>query len=234
VVLMHQTPLSINEFAGVMPLLAAKHRVIAIDMPGYGCSDRPAKQPQIRDYAEAVRAVLDGLQIDKAHFVGHHTGTLLAVELAGLYPGRVASLVLSGPHYLDEKARRELDDVSVQWHVKPDGSHLQEKWNKLDAWISDPQVLHQVVIDIMWAGETSEYGHFAGSQYRMEDRLPLVKGPALIVVGTNDPFTSEESAGVFAKAIQPSRTVVLDGGVFLPSEQPETFAKIVLEYLEER
>ena len=53
-VLLHQTPRSIDEFAEVIPLLARSRRVIAIDTPGYGASDPVPGQPTVADYANAV------------------------------------------------------------------------------------------------------------------------------------------------------------------------------------
>ena len=53
-VLLHQTPRSIDEFADVIPLLAAEHRVVAMDNPGYGCSDIPPRQRAMLDFALKV------------------------------------------------------------------------------------------------------------------------------------------------------------------------------------
>ena len=72
--LLHQTPRSVDEYAEVLPLLARERRVIALDTPGYGCSDRVPGQPSIADYAGAAIDVLDALGIERATVVGHHTG----------------------------------------------------------------------------------------------------------------------------------------------------------------
>ncbi|MDQ1341649.1 MAG: hypothetical protein QG571_265, partial [Pseudomonadota bacterium] len=57
--LLHQTPRSVDEYSEVLPLLARERRVIALDTPGYGCSDRVPGQPSIADYAGAAIDVLD-------------------------------------------------------------------------------------------------------------------------------------------------------------------------------
>ena len=46
-----------DEFAEVLPLIAARRRVIALDTPGYGCSDPVSGQPTVADYAGVVRAL---------------------------------------------------------------------------------------------------------------------------------------------------------------------------------
>jgi pimeloyl-ACP methyl ester carboxylesterase len=231
-VLLHQTPRSVDEFAEVIPLLAAHHRVIAVDNPGYGASEVPPHQPTVEEYADTVVALLDELQVPKATLVGHHTGAILAVDIAARHPGRVDRLVLSGPHYMDQEMRQLLHEISVQWRLQPDGSHMMEKWEKFSGWVSDPAIVHRVVTDLLRAGETSEYGHFACADYRMEDTLPLVRAPALLIVGRNDPFANHPKNAVFAETIPQTVRVELDGGIFLPTESPKAFAQAVLEYLE--
>ena len=49
-ILLHQTPRSVDEFAEVLPLLAKHHQTIAIDNPGYGCSDPVEGQPTVAEY----------------------------------------------------------------------------------------------------------------------------------------------------------------------------------------
>lgn len=231
VVLLHQTPRSVDEFRDVIPLLATQHRVLAVDNPGYGCSEVPDHQPTVEEYADAIVTLLNHLGVSKAHLVGHHTGAVLAIDIAARHPRRVARLVLSGPPYMDQASRDSLREIAVQWRVRPDGSHMQEKWDKFMGWVDDPAIVHRVVTDILRAGETSEYGHWACADYRMEDTLPLVKGPALILVGRNDFFATNPKNAVFGETIPDAETRMLDGGVFLPAESPDAFATAVLDYL---
>jgi pimeloyl-ACP methyl ester carboxylesterase len=231
VVLMHQTPRSTDEFAEVIPLVAMRHRVLAIDNPGYGCSDHPEEQPSVEQYCEVILEVLDHFEAQSAHLVGHHTGAILAVEIAAARPDRVAKIVLSGPVYMDEESRRELGKVFVQWHVRADGSHLTEKWEKFSQWTATPKLVHRILKDLLRAGETSEFGHFAIADYHMEDRLPKVRAPALLVFGAKDPFGYSPKSRVFAETLPDCREVLLEGGVFLPAEIPEAFAQAVLDFL---
>lgn len=231
-VLLHQTPRSVDEYAEVIPILANHLRVIAVDNPGYGASDTPARQPTVEEYADTVVALLDHLAIPRATLVGHHTGAILAVDIAARYPDRVDRLVLSGPHYMDAEMRELLRKISVQWRVQPDGSHMAEKWEKFSGWVADPAIVHRAVTDLLRAGETSEYGHFACADYRMEDTLPLVTAPTLLIVGLDDPFANHPKNAVFADTIPQTEKVELQGGIFLPTESPAAFAQAVLDYLE--
>jgi pimeloyl-ACP methyl ester carboxylesterase len=230
IVLLHQTPRSIDEFAEVIPLISASRRVIAVDTPGYGCSDRPATQPTIADYADAVVAVLDAAGCDRIQVVGHHTGAVIAVELAAAHPPRVAGIGLSGPVYVDEAARQALAAHFAQWHVTPDGSHLADKWAKFLGWVPDPALVQRLVVDLFYAGETSEFGHFAVAAYRMEERLRHVRCPGLLIFGLRDPFSSPEQAAPFRSVLRPLNEVAIDAGVFMPNEAPRAFADAVLAW----
>lgn len=232
IVLLHQTPRSTDEFAEVLPRLARTHRTVAIDTPGYGCSDPVAGQPTIADYAGVVAEVWDRLDISSAWVVGHHTGAVIGVELAAAFPDRVAGLVLSGPIYVDAVGREALARHFVQWRIHYDGAHLMEKWQKFLAWVPDPPLVQRLVVDLVRAGETSEQGHFAVAAYRMEERLPLVRCPGLLVYGSRDPFASPEGAGPFRAVLHPVDEIVLDAGVFLPNEAPAALAEVVRTFID--
>src|SRR5271155_5267218 len=74
---------------------AANHRTIAIDLPGFGHSDKPADLPYgIEFFADTLCAVLDRLGIDRAHWVGNSMGGHVATFATLKYPARVDRLVL--------------------------------------------------------------------------------------------------------------------------------------------
>jgi pimeloyl-ACP methyl ester carboxylesterase len=230
-ILLHQTPRSVDEFREVLPLLAKERRAIAIDNPGYGCSDPVSGQPSVAQYARAAVDVLDALRIDKAIFIGHHTGAVISVELAAAFKERVERVVLSGPVYTDSAGRAELSQWFKQWMVAEDGSHLKDKWDKFFKWIPDPALVQRLVLDLWRAGETSEQGHFAVALYRMEDRIGLVECPALLIYNKHDPFADPVKARPVRDAFRPATEVFLDAGVFVANEKPELFARAILDYI---
>ena len=82
--------------------LARDNRVIAVDRPGSGYSTRETgRATRLTDQADAIVALLDGLQIDRAFFVGHSLGGALSLTLALRHPNRIAGLALIAPltHY---------------------------------------------------------------------------------------------------------------------------------------
>lgn len=229
--LLHQTPRSVDEFAEVIPLLARHRRVIAVDMPGYGCSDPVPGEPSIADYAAATLDVLDAYGLPRVVAVGHHTGGFIAIEMAAVAPARIESCVISGPVYTDAAGRAAIAPYFKQWHVQPDGSHLLEKWQKLYPWLPRPELTQRFIVDLFRAGEVSEQGHFAVAAYRMEDRLPLVQCPALLLYSAKDPFSAPERSEPFRRAFRPATEVTIDAGIFCANEAPELFAGAVLDWL---
>jgi pimeloyl-ACP methyl ester carboxylesterase len=81
-----------------LPALAQRHRVIALDLPGFGGSEPYPGAVTVARYVDTVVELLDQLQIPRATFVGNSMGGLLTIETAVRHPDRVnaAILVCSG------------------------------------------------------------------------------------------------------------------------------------------
>lgn len=81
----------------VMPALADDFRVTAYDLRGHGYSDMPASGYTSVELAADLHGLLEHLDIEQAHLLGHSYGGTIALQCAALYPSRVASLVLAEP-----------------------------------------------------------------------------------------------------------------------------------------
>jgi pimeloyl-ACP methyl ester carboxylesterase len=239
VLLLHQTPRSWDEYRDVIPLLAAERRVIAMDTIGYGESYKPARRCDIEDYGRGAIALLDGLGIRSTAVVGHHTGAVIAMELAATYPERVERLVLSSSPFIDatDRDRRHRTGGHRVDHVesKPDGTHLAELWQIRQRFYPKerPDLLTRFVADALRAGDKLVEGHGACSRYRMEEKIGRVRCPTLVTCGTEDPFAAPQ-AEVVARHIAGSRLAPIAGGsVAVVDQMPEAFARLVLEFLRE-
>ena len=112
--------------------------------------------------------------LERFSLVGHHTGGIIAVEVAGRHPERIDKLVLSGTTCPDGEGRRRgwpsIDGVVPN----DDGSHLIELYQKRASYYpSDrPDLLHRLVLDCLRVGlDRVEEGHRRGelrsrSRYR--------------------------------------------------------------------
>jgi pimeloyl-ACP methyl ester carboxylesterase len=87
--------------------LADRFRVIAVDLPGFGDSDKPLGAPyDARFFARAVIALLDTLDLERAHLVGNSLGGRVALEVALHAPERVDRLGLLAPSMAWRKERQ--------------------------------------------------------------------------------------------------------------------------------
>lgn len=243
VLLLHQTPRSHEEFACVLPLLGQRRRAIAMDMYGFGRSAKPAAPQTIEQYADGAMALMNALGVDRFDVVGHHTGSAVAVEVSASQPNRVRAIVLSGASLIDESYRQwetandgpGVDNAAVV----ADGSHLVTLWRKRQPFYpeGDHVLLTRFLHDALAAGVDPMEGHRACARYRMEDRLPLVQSPVLVIAAGRDPFTFDDrdrfrSALTAAPAVQIA--VLADGMVPLPDQLPAEYAATVEEFLSAR
>jgi 3-hydroxybutyryl-CoA dehydrogenase len=234
VLLLHQTPRSWREYAAVLPLVGAHRRAIALDTAGFGESD-PVAEAGIEAWAGAAIEALAALGVARAHVVGHHTGGVIAVELAARAPERVASLVLSSTPYTDAAFRRARAERPPIDAVEPsgDGSHLAALWQKRQPFYpaDRPELLQAFVADALKASGDVEAGHRAVASYRMEERIGAVRAPVLLLHASDDPFAVPHLAE-WRRLLPAAKVTTISGGVPLPDQCPREFADAVLGFVD--
>jgi len=80
-----------------LPVFARAHRVIAVDLPGFGHSPMPRERISISGYARTLDALLETLDIDAAAVVGNSMGGFVAAELAIAFPQRASAPTTTRP-----------------------------------------------------------------------------------------------------------------------------------------
>lgn len=236
VLLLHQTPRSWDEYRDAIPRLRDRFRVIAPDTLGFGSSDVPPQRWSIELFADGVEDLLAALGIDDFRLVGHHTGGVIALEVAARRPRQTRGLVLSGVPYVDG-ARRErvasrppIDGVPIS----DDGSHYALLWDKRGAFYpaDRPDLRRRLLIDAVRLGDRVEEGHEAVNAYRMEDRIGAVEAPTLVVCGELDEFSLSDVPKLLER-LRDAEPATLPGvGVPSVDHDPSTFAKVVSEFLD--
>lgn len=98
VILVHGLMASSDEWSEVMPALAETRQVWAVDLVGFGFSERVVEpRYSLKYYARTIAGLMDHRGIERAVIVGHSLGGGVALQLAHDYPGRVSRLVLLAP-----------------------------------------------------------------------------------------------------------------------------------------
>src|ERR1700734_2022894 len=87
-----------TNFSRIIPVLAERFHVLAVDQPGYGHSDKRAEHGQFNHYAaRALKGLFDQLGLGRVPLVGNSLGGGTAVRFALDYPDHAGRLVLMGP-----------------------------------------------------------------------------------------------------------------------------------------
>ncbi len=103
VVLIHGYSASLDTWNAVVPVLEKKHRVLALDLKGFGWTDRPPGDYSPRAQAHLVKALMDARGVEQAAIVAHSYGASVALTLALDFPDAVSRLALySGYVYEDQ------------------------------------------------------------------------------------------------------------------------------------
>lgn len=245
VVLVHGFGSSLATWKDVVPALARDHDVVALDLPGFGLSDQPTDL-SVEDFPRAIVGLMDRLGIDRAALVGNSLGGGACALVAGSRPERVSALVLvdAAGFNLAPVDRPRL----VRWTMGPAGeliSRLPGKRVVVEA------ALHQVFHDprLVTPERVAEYlqgaarpGTFAsirslGDTLRdratlVQDALPRVVAPTLVVWGADDRWIPPAHADRFVAAVEGARKVVIpDCGHVPQEEKPAELAKRVGEFL---
>ena len=189
VVLLHGYGRSLEDWGGLADSLASTHRVIALDVRGFGRSTKSADPERYTAavMAEDVVKLLDHLRLPRAHLVGHSMGAVLAANVAARHPSRVATAALvAGPFFPDSVTTERFNVPFIEALERGEG--LRE----FIAWIYPalPDSAAQAASDARMA--VNDLGSLL-AVFRAFPGLtvtpPLARGvraPTLVIVGTDD------------------------------------------------
>jgi pimeloyl-ACP methyl ester carboxylesterase len=207
----HASPGSSKQQAGLIADMADVARVIAPDTPGNGDSDPlPLDTPAIADLAQAYLGLLDALGLEQVRVYGSHTGAAIGAELAIAAPDRVERLVLDGVQVLTQEARAEvLARYAAPFTPDLEGAYLMRAFmfcrdqylfypwynrttgGQRKAALPHPRDLNNWVVEVLKGAETYHLNYQAAFNWRAPDRLPLVECPTLVLAAENDPLLED-------------------------------------------
>jgi pimeloyl-ACP methyl ester carboxylesterase len=224
--------------------LAHRFRVTVFDNRGVGRSSTPpGSRWSIGDFARDALAVLDGLQIRRAHIVGSSLGAAAAQELAAAAPGRVRSLILNGSWVRSDGRFRALIESWIATAHR--STTLRELLDAISLWVYPPG-LHADGTVSRWldaldpvsgdAYEQVRAGFLPAARavlgYVAADRPRQISAPTLLTVGSDDQVLPAADTRALAELIPDVTVTVFEGCGHQPfQEQPERFNELAAEFL---
>jgi len=235
---------------------AESHRVIAVDLPGFGDSPLPARGGvSVPIYARTIDRLMEALEIGAAAFVGHSMGGFTSVELAINFPERVERVVLVSPAGLstynsprDSQAlaqiRRFKRLVRAGQALVAANGELLARRPRLRLWepVTNLVTRHPDRLPAPFVVEFTRglappgfiAGMEANQNYDYHERLGEVACPTLIVWGERDKVVTARDAAVYERLIPNARAVIFeDTGHMSMIERPRRFNAMLEEFLSE-
>lgn len=248
IVLLHCYLCSVHWWQGTVPLLARDHRVVRIDLLGFGGSEKPDGGYAMREQGELVAEALDYIGIRDAIVVGHSMGFDVATALAAHDPGAVAGLVDideapdNASLVLPFEAKLGFVPVlgEAVWHVTPDsairdgyevafapGYDVESGFENPDQAVDDFRAMTYTSFDASVA-EQDEYVE----TIPLDERAKQAGVPLLVVFGEEDQTWEDPAAEAQRYADVPgARIEMVAGAGHSPNvEKPEETAQLILEF----
>ncbi len=239
-------------WSSTIPALAARHRVVAPDLLGFGLSAKPspsvfAASDPFAYEVEFLIEFLDALGLDRVAVVGSSFGGGLALRLATNHPERVSRLVLVASMGLGRSIHPVYKLLASSLFgsriAQPDRARIRRMWS----WVvHDPSLITDRIVDrnfelLSEPGAievivAARYGvNIAGQKIVFYEDLPRIGQPTLIVWGREDRIFPARHATRAARLIPSAELVVFERcGHLPPFECPEVFNHVVAEFLARR
>jgi len=229
VLLLHGWGGCIASMSPIREMLRARYRVVSLDLPGFGESERPRAVWGSDEYASAVTGVLRAAGIaETLAVVGHSFGGKVAIRLAVDHPGLTRSLVLVGTPGvrlpLSARARRRVATVKAARRVAPHlpGALRRSLESRLERMGSE---------DYRNAGEMRPIMVRVVNE-DLREVLPQIAVSTLLVWGAHDDAAPLEIARQMEPLIKGSGLVVLEHSAHFPYlDEPAAFSAVLGSFL---
>ncbi|HQY93195.1 alpha/beta fold hydrolase [Caldilinea sp.] len=250
-VLIHGIGGSVDVWRKQFEQLPRTHRVLALDLPGCGCSAIPIAYPfdTLRILATAVRGLMQQVGMEQATLIGSSLGGAVTVEFAMRWPELVASLVLIGPAGMTHKVAWPLRLMSVrgvgELLTHPDRARTAQAIRQC---VADPAAVTESDIDRAFVmanlpGAQAAFLRllrvYAGLRgidrrelLRLQAGMRTIHAPVLVVWGAQDRILPI-SAAANARVHLPNAGLVIrpQRGHLVFVEEPEMFGQMVAEFV---
>jgi pimeloyl-ACP methyl ester carboxylesterase len=196
--------------------LAADFAVYAPDLPGFGYSSKPSHALDLPALAEVLASWMAAAGLDSAAMVGNSLGCQVIAEFGIRYPQRLRRAVLQGPT-IDGYARTNLRQFARLVRDLPR--------EKVPEYLLNGHDYLRTGLHRGW--ETMQIA----LADRIEDKLPRLAMPVLIVRGAHDPIVSQRWVEDLVRLLPDGRLIIAQGAHTPNFSEPDSFTAVVRAFL---
>jgi pimeloyl-ACP methyl ester carboxylesterase len=201
--------------------LSVRHKAYAVDLWGFGDSDKPGSHYEIDAYVGLVRGFIDKLGVVHPTLVGHALGGVIALKFAAENPDWVDQVMAVSVPLLGETINRPLAGLSDNGDALAKLVARRAKFSEVEMEVRKTDVF----------AVSSTLGSALESDLR--PILTQLRVPALLVYGSNDPFISSPESDWLEDCDDNVRVISLDGVQHFPMlEQQNQFNRLLKEFLD--
>jgi pimeloyl-ACP methyl ester carboxylesterase len=227
----------------ILDRMAKDYRLVIFDNRGCGRTETDGSSFDLKDLAEDAFVLMDYLEYQQVHLIGHSMGGMIAQEMALMQPERIDKLVLaSSSPQLSKKAKNILDELYNKW---VEGYDLSDWFRIMFGWLFTEKVLsNKKLMDaaIIYAlsypyaqtleGFKSQVD--AISSFDAVDRIKDIQHNTLILSGKQDKLiTPEESRALLRISGPCDFKIIEDAAHSIHAEHPGEFVGAVVDFLGE-
>ena len=235
-ILFHGYAESLMAWRPTFDLLAARTRVMAMDLPGFGLSDKPPGSYDLAGYRRRMAAFLDDNTTGPVILVGHSMGGEIAAALALDRPDRVVGLVLIATAGYGLGATAEVVTTdgrsAVGWFNAAVGEFVVP--------LHDPEWLSEPVAWMEYDPLLDPAYRFASSEVlrvfdfgALRTRFQEIRQPTLVIWGRQDPTIPFAYGEAIDRAIPCSSMVAVKRTLHRPHQtEPDLVAGVILGFLD--
>jgi pimeloyl-ACP methyl ester carboxylesterase len=237
VVLTSPWPESVYAFAPIWASLAEHARLFAVDLPGFGASERRDDLLSPRAMGAFLAQLIAELDLGTPHIVGPDVGTAAALFAAAAHPERISSVIVGTG---GAAVPIQLGEPLASWVLDPD----LDKYRNMDARAIVGAALDTIAggipddirADYLACYDGDRFVESMGYVRRypeelppLAELLPQITMPVTIINGRHDRVVPLANAEFLDERLPTSRLVIVDAGHFVWEEAPTKYASIILD-----
>jgi pimeloyl-ACP methyl ester carboxylesterase len=232
-------PESVYAFAPMWATLADHARLFAVDLPGFGASERRDDLLSPRAMGGFLAQLIAEAELGRPHIVAPDVGTSAALFAAAAHPERIASVIVGTG---GAAVPLQLGEPLASWVLDPD----LDKYRRMD-----PRAIVGAAADTIAGGipddiradyldcydgdrfvESMRYvRRYPEELPELAELLPQITTPVTIINGRDDRVVPVANAEFLDERLPDSRVVIIDAGHFVWEEAPAEYASAIIESL---